>query len=181
VARLIGLGEQVGEEGLSSKSGRVQQSSLGTVLTSKLRDAFECECCLWLAGSIRANTDYPANTFFTLENLQAELAFEDIAVVVHLPGHVISDTVAYSRRFAFQEPPMADGCFLQHCSNIEFDNELRSITTIGGEALIADRLYSIALCPKLLDGLNNLEPLLTYWETDHGQVYNEEYGVSGSA
>jgi len=168
---------QVGPDGISSKNGRVQQSSVGTVLTSQIRNAFKCDCCLWLAGAIRASADYAPNSFFTMENLQAELAFEDIAVAVQLPGLVISETIAYSRRFAFEEPPVADGCFLQHCGNIEFDDESRSVTAIGGEPLIPDKLYSIVLCPKLLDGLNNLVPLVTYWQTDHGQVYDEEYGM----
>ena len=33
--------EQVGPAGISSKNGRVQQSSVGTVLTSQIRNAFK--------------------------------------------------------------------------------------------------------------------------------------------
>ena len=32
---------QVGPDGISSKNGRVQQSSVGTVLTSQIRNAFK--------------------------------------------------------------------------------------------------------------------------------------------
>eukprot|EP00656_Telonema_subtile_P038097 TRINITY_DN4268_c0_g1_i2.p1 TRINITY_DN4268_c0_g1~~TRINITY_DN4268_c0_g1_i2.p1 ORF type:complete len:456 (-),score=114.44 TRINITY_DN4268_c0_g1_i2:688-2055(-) len=92
---------KVPEGGLSSKDGRIQQTSLGSALTTQIKTSMNCDCCVWLSGAIRANKDYPAFTgdysvtdsLFKFSDLRAELAFNDIAVPVKLPGSVISDTV----------------------------------------------------------------------------------------
>lgn len=36
-------------------------------------------------------------------------------VVVHAPGTVLSDLLAFSRRFALQDPPVEKGGYLQVC------------------------------------------------------------------
>ncbi len=56
---------------LTSKNNRVQQTSLGTVLVSALRDALGCDCCVLNAGNIRGNKDYEADKkYFTYNDLK---------------------------------------------------------------------------------------------------------------
>lgn len=46
---------------------------------------------------------------------QAEVPFPCEMVVVRAPGTVLSDLLAFSRRFALQDPPVEKGGYLQVC------------------------------------------------------------------
>ena len=73
-----------------------------------------CTLALPVGGGIRANKDYPDSTeFFFLSDLESEMPFNNELVCVDMPGRVISDIVAYTRSFSFQNPPVEYGGFMQ--------------------------------------------------------------------
>ena len=86
----VGPGEQ-----LSSKGTRTKQTTLGTLICSRLRDCLGAEACLFNGGGIRAARDYPER--FTYGDVEAEVPFDNEVVVVSMPGRVIRDAVAASR------------------------------------------------------------------------------------
>lgn len=67
---------------------------------------------------------------------KAEVPFPCEMVVVHAPGAVLSDLLAYSRRFALQEPPVEKGGYLQvallvtcTCDDVYMYNTSVQVTT----------------------------------------------------
>ncbi|KNC74806.1 hypothetical protein SARC_12655, partial [Sphaeroforma arctica JP610] len=61
------------EESMSSVNIRLQQTSVGTLLVSALRDSFLSDCAIFNAGGIRANKLYDkGRSVFTYADLENE-------------------------------------------------------------------------------------------------------------
>lgn len=82
--------------------------------------------------------------------------------IVNLPGHVIADSVAYSRQFALQSPPVEKGCFLQSDAGLKWDSLSNTVMAVNGKPLDREGVYRVAIYQRLLDGIDNIEPLLAY-------------------
>jgi len=126
---------------LSSIGTRRQQTSLGTLLCSRIRDALGAEACLFNGGGIRGSADYTAR--FTYADLETEIPFENEIVVVRIPGRVVRQAVAASRA-------RESGAYLQ------MDDALRL------DALVDDRDYRVAIVRNLLEGMDHIEPLVRF-------------------
>jgi 2',3'-cyclic-nucleotide 2'-phosphodiesterase (5'-nucleotidase family) len=138
-------------ETLSSVGARHQQTSLGTLLCSRMRDALGADHCIFNGGGVRAGRDY--KTHFTYGDVKAELPFDNEIVVVRMPGRVLRDAIVDSRKHA----PADSGAYLQ------IDDALQV------EALEDAREYRVAIVRNLLSGMDHIEPLVA-WATAHPEA-----------
>jgi hypothetical protein len=135
---------QVGGEQapLSSVGTRVKQTTMGTLLCARVRDAMRADHAVLNGGGIRANRDYPE--LFTYGDLEAEVPFDNEVVVVPMSGRDVKAAVAASRARA----PVEHGGFLQ----ADFDPA----------ALEDGRTYRLALVRNLFAGMDHNEPLMQF-------------------
>lgn len=142
-------------ETLSSIGTRVRQTSLGTLLCSRLRDAFEAEACLFNGGGIRGSREYRER--LTYGDLKTEVPFDNEVVVARMPGRVVREAVAASRANA----PAESGGFLQVDDRMIVDAG-HQVVSIDGAPLHDDRIYRIALIRNLFEGMDRVEPLVRF-------------------
>ncbi len=154
---------------LSSVGARMQQTSLGTLLCSSIRDALGAEACIINGGGIRANRDYLQHV--TYADLKAELPFDNDVVVAKLPGSVLSAAVAAAR----SEAPAESGGFLQVDDRMAVGAG-NAVTMVGGAPLDGERLYRVALIRDLFSGLDHQEPLLQFAKANPERVPPRESG-----
>jgi len=136
------LVEVAAGEVLSSVGTRVRQTSMGTLLCTRVRDAMQADVAILNGGAIRANTDYPER--FTYGDLEAEVPFDNEVVVVEMPGATIKAAIAVSRAHA----PVESGGFLQSC--------------VDPATLDTARTYRVALVRNLFVGMDHNEPLMQF-------------------
>jgi 2',3'-cyclic-nucleotide 2'-phosphodiesterase (5'-nucleotidase family) len=140
---------------LSSIGVRVRQTSVGTLVCSRLRDVLGAEACIFNGGGIRAGRAYEGR--FTYGDLEAELPFDNEIAVASLPGAVVLDAIRASRAHA----PVESGAFLQIDDRIELDETGGEIRRMAGAPFEPDRMYRVALVRDLFSGLDRIEPLST--------------------
>jgi 2',3'-cyclic-nucleotide 2'-phosphodiesterase (5'-nucleotidase family) len=143
-------------EMLSSVGTRTHQTSMGTLLCSRIRDALGSEGCLLNGGGIRAGREYRRH--FTYGDLKAELPFDNEVTVVSLPGRVLREAIASSRAHA----PAESGGFLQVDSRMVVGETDHELIIVDHAPLDPDRLYRIALMRNLLIGMDHIEPLVRH-------------------
>lgn len=142
-------------ETLTSIGTRARQTSMGTLVASRVRDAFGAEGGFINGGGIRgAREHHGALTYGALE---AEIPFDNEVVIARLPGRVIADAIAYSRRHA----PRESGGFLQVDDGMTV-TEGHVLTHVAGAPLDPERDYAIALVREMLCGLDGIEPLVRF-------------------
>lgn len=142
-------------ESLSSVGTRARQTTLGTLLCSRIRDAEGAEACLVNGGGIRAAREYTER--LTYGDVKAEMPFDNEIVVVRMPGAVLRDVVAASRARA----PAEWGAFLQVDDGTAVGTG-GAVTTVAGAPLSPERLYRVAIVRNLLDGMDGIEPLVRF-------------------
>ncbi len=160
----------------STKNNRSGPTHGSTALTTMLRMGLQAQCCILNAGSIRGNATYPPHTFFTWSDLKAEIPFTTALITLWVPGGVLEATIRNSRRFSLQNPPVANGCFLHTCNNIEYNNETQTIERIMDAPMNPHQLYLTGMDMQFLAGMDNHEPLLE-WVNDHHIHWNRDAGV----
>ena len=143
-------------ETLSSVGVRVRQTSMGTLICSRLRDALAADVCLFNAGGIRAGRDYTGTV--TYGDLKTEVPFENEVVVVRMSGRVIREAVAASRAHA----PEESGGFLQVDDRTQVTLPGHRVTKLAGVPLDDDGEYRVALVRNLLDGMDHVLPLAEF-------------------
>jgi 2',3'-cyclic-nucleotide 2'-phosphodiesterase (5'-nucleotidase family) len=140
---------------LSSRGSRSRQTTMGTLICSRIRDCLGAEAALFNGGGIRGERDYPVR--FTYGDVEAEVPFDNEVVVVGLPGRVIAAAIAASRHAA----PLESGAFLQVDDNIVVDAS-NAVVAIAGARFDPERHYQVALIRELLLGLDGVEPLVSW-------------------
>jgi len=152
---------------MSTEANRLGLSTGTTALASVLRMGLRCQCCIINAGCVRGNRRYPPDhEFFTWKDLKAEMPFPTEMVVSKIPGRVLEATITHSRKGACNKPkPISRGGYLHHCTNMHYNNEMRSIETIQGIPFDPDQEYWTAYPKQFLEGIDNHEPLLE-WVAD---------------
>ncbi|MER2559985.1 MAG: 5'-nucleotidase C-terminal domain-containing protein [Myxococcaceae bacterium] len=138
-------------EPLSSAGARARQTSMGTFVCSWLRDALGADAALFNGGGLRGSEVHA--DLLTLGDLQNELPFDNEIVVVELPGEVVRDAVAYSRRLA----PKGDGGFLQVDDAARLEGH--QLVWLAGAVLDPRRTYRVAVPRAHVLGLDRIEPL----------------------
>lgn len=141
---------------LSSIGTRLRQTTLTTLLSSRIRDATGAEGCLMNGGGVRGNREYREH--FTYGDLKAELPFDNEVVVAVLPGSVLREAVASTRSKA----PEESGSYLHVDDWMHVDEPQHILTAVAGEPIDLQRGYRIALVRNLLTGMDNIEPLVRY-------------------
>ena len=139
---------------ISSIGARSHQTSFGTLVCSRLRDALHADVCLVNGGGIRASREY--RTRLTYADLGAEIAFHNEIVVARMPGRVLQEAVAASRSLA----PAESGGFLQVDDGVVVQGT--TITSAGGSPLDLSREYRVALLRNFFTGLDQIEPLVRF-------------------
>lgn len=140
---------------LSSVGTRAQQTSLGALLCSRIRDAFGADGCLFNGGGVRGGRAYRER--FTYGDLKAEVPFSNEVVVTLLPGRVVREAVAASRSRA----PAQHGGYLQIDDRMATDAR-GVLSAIDGLPLVDGREYRIALPRGLLGGMDDIAPLVRF-------------------
>jgi 2',3'-cyclic-nucleotide 2'-phosphodiesterase (5'-nucleotidase family) len=139
-------------EPLSSKGARSRQVSMGTFVCRILRDALDAEVALFNGGGLRGSAVH--ETRLTFGDVLEELPFDNEIVTASIPGSVLKDVVAFSRRRA----PAGDGGFLQVDDRTKLAPDGRTIVELAGAPLDEARLYRTAVPRAHLLGLDRLAP-----------------------
>ena len=103
---------------LESISPRRQQTSIGALVASSIRDETGADVAVINGATIKGESKY-ADGRLTLADLKAELPFPTKIITVDLPGYVLQAALEYSRTM----PPGADErrSYLQCDSGVEID------------------------------------------------------------
>lgn len=141
-------------EQLSSVGTRSRQTSFGTLICSRLRDALHAEACLFNGGGIRGSRTYTER--LTYGDVEAEVPFDNEVVVVTMKGRVVYEAVAASRA----KTPVESGGFLQVDDRMVVEGA--TVVAIDGAPIELDRDYKVALVHELLLGLDNIDPLVRW-------------------
>ena len=144
------------DEPLSSERTRFQQTTVGRLLCSAVRDWFGCDAAMINGGTIKGGTTYAAPALSLLD-LRRELPFPTKMIRVDMPGSVLRDAVAHSRK---GEPDDDAAPFLQVCDAVDVDDRDRVVAV--GEPLTWKVVPVAAAQP--LQGLFNIKPLVTWAE-----------------
>jgi 2',3'-cyclic-nucleotide 2'-phosphodiesterase (5'-nucleotidase family) len=155
---------------LSSLGTRHQQTSLGTLVSSTLRDVLGAEIGLINGGGVRASREYRER--FTYGDLKAELPFDNELVVVRVPGKVLADAVVASRAHA----PGDSGAFLQVDDGVVVDPVTHRVRAVAGAPLDPARDYTVALVRSLFAGLDHIEPLVAFARAHPERIPEEGSG-----
>jgi 2',3'-cyclic-nucleotide 2'-phosphodiesterase (5'-nucleotidase family) len=138
--------------GISSVGTRLRQTTMGTLICGRIRDALAAEACLMNGGGIRGTHDY--HRHLTYGDLKREVPFDNEVVVAKIPGRVVREAVKASRAHA----PTESGGFLQVDDRITV-TEQNDVIAVAGSPLEDDRLYRVAVVRDLFFGLDHIEPL----------------------
>ena len=149
-------------EGFSSQGMRQHPTSVGTFLCTVMRDALQVDSVLVGAGSIRGNRCYQGEAVFSYAMLKAEMPFPTAIAIVDLPGSVVASMVSHTRAFALQTPPVEKGGYLQADDGLGWDSDSNTVTSLCGAPLDPDRIYSVGIGHGMLQGLDNVVPLLEF-------------------
>jgi 2',3'-cyclic-nucleotide 2'-phosphodiesterase (5'-nucleotidase family) len=143
-------------QSLSSVGMRCRQTTMGTLVCSRVRDALDAEVCVFNSGGIRGAREYKGRV--TYGDLKAEVPFDNEVVVAILPGSVLREAVCASRAHA----PAESGGFLQVDDHTTVDPATNLVTMVAGVPFAEDRAYRVAIVRNLFDGLDHIEPLVRF-------------------
>jgi 2',3'-cyclic-nucleotide 2'-phosphodiesterase (5'-nucleotidase family) len=139
---------------LSSVGTRTQQTSVGTMICSRVRDAMHADVCVLNGGGIRGSRDY--TEVFTYGDLETELPFANEVVTLSMPGRVLRNVIESSRARA----PTPWAGFLQVDDGVTV--EAQRVVSVCGAPIEDQREYRVALLRLLLDGLDGIEALTSF-------------------
>lgn len=162
---------------LTSQSMRFQPTTMGTFICSSLKIALGTDVCIIAAGCIRANKDYTGVDKLTYAHLKQEIPFETIVVTLDLPGGLICDMIEYTRAFALQNPPVEKGGYLQTDDEVYWDNKKNKVLQLNGQPVKRNQMYLVAINQMLLEGLDNIEPLVSYIKSNPSSKKSAESGM----
>lgn len=175
-AKLFKVGHWAHGEVFSTKDNRLGPSRGSTSLITMIRMGMQATCCILNAGAIRGNKTYDSESYFTMSDLKAEIAFSTGMITLWVPGNVLEETIRNSRRYSSENPPVANGCFLHTCNNMDYDHETQKLERIQGKPMEPDALYLTAMNVQFLEGIDQHTPLLEWVKNDH-IVWNVERAV----
>lgn len=96
--------------------------------------------------------------------------FDAEVILLPMPGRVIADSVSFSRRLAFEDPPKSSGGFIQVDDLITFSPESQTVTHISGHPIEPDKIYLTGILFMACTGCDNIEPLME-WAKGHSELF----------
>ena len=147
---------------LSSVGTRLCPTTMGTFLCTTLKRALSCDICMVGGGSIRASKNYLGRSSFTYADLKAEMPFNTMIAVLDLPGKVCAEMIQYTRSYALQNPPVAKGGYIQTDDLVVWDRDANAVIEINGAPLQPDKIYRACINQGMLDGLDDVVPLMQW-------------------
>merc|ERR1712150_333026 len=114
------------------------------------------EVVLMNAGNIRGKRDYTAGHFL-LGDLYQELPFENPLAIVDLPDKILQECIQFSRTGDGEKPG-----FLHANADCEIEPINHKLVKVNGQPLNPDKFYSVAILVHLLEGMNDITPLLQH-------------------
>jgi 2',3'-cyclic-nucleotide 2'-phosphodiesterase (5'-nucleotidase family) len=154
---------------LTSLGARSRQTSLGSLLCSRIRDATGADAGLINGGGLRGSRSYQGR--FTYGDLESELPFDNEMCVVTLTGRELADAVAASRAAA----PRESGGFLQVDDRL-LVTPSGAVTHVAGVPFDPARHYRVALMRELLLGMDHIAPLVELARRDPRRVPPKDSG-----
>jgi 2',3'-cyclic-nucleotide 2'-phosphodiesterase (5'-nucleotidase family)/Ca2+-binding EF-hand superfamily protein len=131
----------------TSVGSRSHRCTAATFLWSALRDAFNAndkadhhptvDCVLLAGGDLRGGKEYPADSYFSLEDLKSEIQEQYQAVIVEIPGDVLEKGIMSSH-------VGSNPGWIQYDDKVEIDEDAGRIIRIGGQPFDRERFYRIA-------------------------------------
>lgn len=151
-------------EHFSSVGTRKQQTTIGALICSKLRDCLGAHACVFNGGGIRASKNY--DHCLTYGDLEAEVPFDNEIVSVPIHGRALAEAVKFSRSKA---PALESGGYLQVDDRMTVSAE-NDITAVDGEPFDPNRVYDVAMPRALMFGLDHVEPLVQWAKANEAAV-----------
>ncbi len=142
-------------QSLSSVGTRVRQTSVGSMVATRARQALRADVCVINGGGIRAGATY--TTVFTYGDLETELPFANEVVTVLMPGAVLQEAVRASRSHS---PRPAPG-FLQVDDGVTVGDD-GALVRVAGQPFDPARTYAVATVRVLFDGMDGITPLVEF-------------------
>lgn len=136
---------------LTSARARFEQTSVGTLVASRLRDALGAEVGIFNGGGLRGQNERRGR--FTFADLEEEVPFENEVVVASLPGALLRDAVRYSRTVL-----RGTGGYLQIDDHAVADGP--ELERLAGAPLDPGRTYRVATVRDLLVGRDHIAPFV---------------------
>jgi len=144
---------------MSSKGVRRKPEGIASMLCSKIKHSLpKVDICLLQGGAVRGRADYRPGPF-TYGDLVNELAFPTEMATIHLPGHVIAESVKRSR----SDPDVEHPTFLHHDTDTVFEPfpSLQCVT-INKQPFQPEKMYTVTIYHVLVVGMNEVQPMLSY-------------------
>jgi 2',3'-cyclic-nucleotide 2'-phosphodiesterase (5'-nucleotidase family) len=166
---------------LSSEGTKKQVTTLTALLLSSIRAHMSAECSIMNGGGVRLQKLFEKPTL-TYSDLRSLFPYDTDICVVPLPGKVLQDAINFSREPVLVKGHAESNSFIQHDRHVVTsfvtksqgsqleDHELDSnrhdlmerIDAIGGRLFDPEATYRVALPHELLNGLDNIVPLIEW-------------------
>lgn len=159
------LGVEIGtlEGGLDSRRNvvRAEEATMGNLIADAMRDATGADIAIMNGGGIRGDRTYDAGAKLTRRDILTELPFGNVTVITELPGSQIllalENGVSRVEDGAGRFPQVSG---LSYAFDASAEKGARvSEVMVGGAALEADKLYTVAVNDYILGGGDGYDAL----------------------
>ena len=133
---------------------RAEEASMGNLITDAMRAATGAEIAIMNGGGIRGDRTYDAGAKLTRRDILTELPFGNVTVLTELPGAqvllALENGVSQVEKGAGRFPQVSGLTFVLD-PGAEAGARVSNVM-VGGAALEADRLYTVAVNDYILGG-----------------------------
>jgi hypothetical protein len=125
------------EELFSTQNYWIGPSNGSQAFCTLLHMSMCAQCYIVNSGTFCAGKVHPKiQEWFTWSDLETKFPFpSNMMCALEISGHILEGVTSYSQRMAQQDPPVALGCNMQHCDQIEVDDENQKTVKIQGESV----------------------------------------------
>ena len=140
---------------------RGEEATMGNLIADAMRDATGADIAIMNGGGIRGDTTYDAGRKLTRRDILTELPFGNTTVVTELPGSQIllalENGVSQAEKGAGRFPQVS-GLTYAFDATAEAGARVSEVL-VGGVALEADKLYSVAVNDYIVGGGDGYDAL----------------------
>ncbi|MBL9052309.1 MAG: 5'-nucleotidase C-terminal domain-containing protein, partial [Tabrizicola sp.] len=140
---------------------RGEEATMGNLIADAMRDATGADIAIMNGGGIRGDTTYEPGRKLTRRDILTELPFGNVTVVTELPGSQI--LLALENGVSRVEDgagrfPQVSGLSYAFDASAEAGSRVSEVM-VGGAALEADKLYTVAVNDYILGGGDGYDSL----------------------